>query len=94
MAHAETYMSNLISQDVNLADTLIIDRGIAFDNVLESFVQNKFIEKSASEFSSSAQSNPLFKINENKRPSLEYYKNNGIIFFIPACIYCVCCFKK
>jgi glycerol-3-phosphate O-acyltransferase len=47
-------------------------------------VQNKFIEKSASEYSTSAQFNPLFKINENRRPSLEYYKNNSAIFFIPA----------
>jgi glycerol-3-phosphate O-acyltransferase len=84
MAHAETYMANLISQGAGLADTLLIDRNSAFDNVLESFVQNKFIEKSASEFSSSTQFNPLFKINENRRPSLEYYKNNSVIFFIPA----------
>jgi glycerol-3-phosphate O-acyltransferase len=84
MAHAETYMTNLISQGASLADTLIIDRISAFDNVLESFAQNKLVEKSASEYSSSTQFNPLFKINENKRPSLEYYKNNSVIFFIPA----------
>jgi glycerol-3-phosphate O-acyltransferase len=84
LAHAEIYMANLVSQNASLADTLLIDRGIAFDNVLESFVQNKFIEKSASEYSSSTQFNPLFKINENRRPSLEYYKNSSVIFFIPA----------
>ncbi len=84
MAHAETYMASLMAQNACLADTLLIDRMIAFDNVLESFAQNKYIEKSASEYTASVQFNPLYKINESKRPSLEYYKNNSVIFFIPA----------
>lgn len=80
----DTYMTYLLSQKATLADTLIIDRHRTFNQVLESFVQNKMIEKSASEFSTSTTSNPLFKISESKRPGLEYYKNNGIIFFVPA----------
>lgn len=84
LAHAESYLSYLVSQDVNLADTLHMDRISAFNLVLDSFVQNKVIEKSASEFSLSTRANPLFKINESKRPSLEYYKNSGVTFFMPA----------
>ncbi len=84
LEHAETYMTYLISQDARLADTIIIDRNSAFDYVIESFVQSRFIEKSSSRFSASAPPNPIFKVIEARRPSLEYYKNNGIIFFIPA----------
>lgn len=84
MEHAETYLTYLVSQDINLADTLVMDRTSAFHLVLEAFAQNKEIEKSASEFSLSTQANPLFKINESKRPTLDYYKNSGVTFFIPA----------
>ncbi|MGB9499467.1 MAG: 1-acyl-sn-glycerol-3-phosphate acyltransferase [Dissulfuribacterales bacterium] len=84
ISNVDTYMTYLLSQNATLADTLIINRYKTFNQVLESFVQNKMIEKSASEFSTSTASNPLFKISESKRPGLEYYKNNGIIFFIPA----------
>lgn len=84
MSNIETYMTYLFSQDASMADTLILERDTTFTQVLESFVNNKMIEKSASEFSTSAKSNPLFKVSESKRPGLEYYKNNGIIFFIPA----------
>ncbi|RJP87082.1 MAG: glycerol-3-phosphate acyltransferase [Desulfobacteraceae bacterium] len=80
----DTYMTYLLAQNASLADTLIIDRDDTFNQVLESFVQNKTIEKSVSEFSTTQTANPLFKISENKRPGLEYYKNNGIIAFIPA----------
>jgi len=84
ISNVDTYMTYLLSQKAALADTLIIDRHNTYKQVLESFVQAKMIEKSASEFSTSTASNPLFKISESKRPGLEYYKNNGIIFFIPA----------
>lgn len=84
MANAETYLTYLVSQGINLADTLVMDRTSAFNLVLEAFAQNKVIEKSASEFSLSTRANPLFKINEAKRPTLEYYKNSGVTFFIPA----------
>lgn len=84
MAHVDTYMNYLLSQNAYLADTLILDRSNTFNQVIDSFAHNKMIEKSTSEFSKSAISNPLFKITESKRPGLEYYKNNGIIAFIPA----------
>ena len=84
MSIVDTYMTYLLGQNANLAGTLILDRDATFDQVLESFVNNKSIEKSVSEFSTSQISNPLFKISETKRASLEYYKNNGVIAFIPA----------
>jgi len=84
MIHVNTYMTYLMSQNAYLADTLILDRSKTFNQVLDAFAQNKMIEKSTSEFSKSAIANPLFKIIESKRPGLAYYKNNGIIAFIPA----------
>src|SRR6056297_4305144 len=42
----ETYMDYLLNQGANLSDTLIIDRNSAFTHVLETFVQNKMLEKS------------------------------------------------
>ena len=84
MVHVDTYMTYLMSQNAYLADTLILDRANTFRQVLDAFVHNKIIEKTTSEFSKSAIANPLFKIIEPKRPALEYYKNNGIIAFIPA----------
>lgn len=84
MDEVETYMTYLMSQNAGLADTLMIDRISAFDHVLESFAQNRLIEKGASEFASIPDANPMFKVIETKRPALDYYKNNGIIHFIPA----------
>lgn len=84
MAIVDTYMTYLLSQNATLAGTLILDRDATFNQVLDSFVSNKTIEKSVSEFSTSQTANPLFKISEAKRPGLEYYKNNGVIAFIPA----------
>ncbi|MEZ4578007.1 MAG: 1-acyl-sn-glycerol-3-phosphate acyltransferase [Desulfobacterales bacterium] len=84
MAHVETYLTYLFSQNINLADTLILDHTKAFNQVLNAFVHNKVIEKTTSEFSKSAVANPLFKTIEARRPALEYYKNNGIIAFRAA----------
>src|SRR6056297_2236060 len=79
-----TYMTYLLNQGANLADTLIIDRNSAFLQVLETFAQNKMLDKSTTELSTASESNPLFKVSDNRRPGLEYYKNNAIICFIPA----------
>lgn len=84
LTHAETYMNYLSFRDVKMADTLYIDRQGAFETVLDTFISNKYIEKSATNNKSGTPPNPIFKIYENKRPNLEYYKNNGVIFFVPA----------
>ena len=81
---ADTYMSYLLNQGANLADTLIIDRNSAFLHVLDTFVHNKMLDKSTTELSTASESNPLFKVSDARRPGLEYYKNNAIICFIPG----------
>jgi glycerol-3-phosphate O-acyltransferase len=81
----DTYMSHLKVTGAMLADTLKKDPKSAFDQVLENFIDRKLIEgTAASKPDDSENENALFKIIENKRPSLDYYKNNCIIFFIPA----------
>lgn len=84
MAIVDTYMNYLMSQNASLADTLIIDRRNTFHQVLEAYAQTKFIEMTPAEFSTSGMANPIYKIIESRRPALEYYKNNGVIAFIPA----------
>ncbi|MBS3754126.1 MAG: 1-acyl-sn-glycerol-3-phosphate acyltransferase [Desulfobacterales bacterium] len=84
IANAETYMHYLLYQNIKLTDTLYMDRHGAFDSVLDTLVSNKVLEKAASSSLNDAPANPIFKIQENRRPNLEYYKNNGVIHFIPA----------
>ncbi|MFP4158285.1 MAG: 1-acyl-sn-glycerol-3-phosphate acyltransferase [Desulfobacterales bacterium] len=82
-AHAETYMNYLLTKDVKLADTLYVDRQNAFNSVLETFVSNKILEKTTGS-PDGPPANPIYKVHENRRPNLEYYKNNCVIFFAPA----------
>jgi len=83
-SNIETYMNHVVSQKAPLADTILIDHVHAFDLVLDTFVQRKFIDKISDDKKKDPSSNVLFKINENKRQGLEYYKNNCIAFFVPA----------
>jgi len=83
MSDIEVYMNYLYSQGFTLADTLIIDYIHAVKYVFDSYVQRKFIEQVPREKGSQSFAEQ-FVSNESKRPVLEYYKNNGVIFFIPA----------
>ena len=83
MSHIGTYMNYLSSQNVKLADTLLIDHVHAVNHVLDIYIQRKFIERiSWNKFNEL--SDAQFRVNTNRRPLLEYYKNNSISFFIPA----------
>jgi len=83
MSHVETYMNYLLSQKVELADTLLLDHVYAVEQVIDAYLNRKFIIQTSKNMENrfvGAQ----FMVNENKRPILEYYKNNCITFFIPA----------
>ena len=83
MAISETYMNYLATQEAKLADTLVLDHVRAIQHALDDFVQRKFIELlSKDKDIPHAERNYL--INSSRRPSLEYYKNSCIAFFIPA----------
>ena len=78
-----TYIKYLNTQGAALADTLIIDQDHAIRNAFDAYTQRKFIDPLPR-----AKENPApeikYRVIENKRPFLEYYKNNCISFFVPA----------
>ena len=79
----ETYLRYLATQNAKLADTLIYDNYHAIQQALISYVQRKFIEPLSGDKKQQA-SETTYMVNVNKRPNLEYYKNNCVGFFIPA----------
>ncbi|OQX64320.1 MAG: hypothetical protein B5M56_00140 [Desulfococcus sp. 4484_241] len=81
MSIMETYLAYLQCRGVRLADTITANHLYAFKNALDSFVSRKLIEHFDID---NDRENPLFTINENKRPTMEYYKNTCICFFVPA----------
>lgn len=77
----DTYYRYLISQKVDMSEALTVDHDLALRQLLDAYVQLKFIEK-ISEEKDGYSVDTLFRINENKRPILEYYKNNCISYFV------------
>jgi glycerol-3-phosphate O-acyltransferase len=83
MFHIETLMKHLCAQNALLADTLLPDPTRAVDQVLESYVQQKLVER-IEPGNQSVSGETVLMLQVNKRVQLEYYKNNCISFFIPA----------
>ncbi|MBF0469074.1 MAG: glycerol-3-phosphate acyltransferase, partial [Desulfamplus sp.] len=83
MFRVNSYMNMLTISNAELADTLTIDPDLALNHVLGTFVSRKFIEL-ADETEEEIADNTRFFVKDNKRPILDYYKNNAICFFIPA----------
>jgi glycerol-3-phosphate O-acyltransferase len=83
MQLAETYLQHLNLLKVEISDTLLINHVLAVENVLEAYLNRKFIERT-SDSKNSRLPESKFKVNISKRPILEYYKNNCISFFVPA----------
>ncbi len=81
MFRVQTYMDMLIFFNAGLADTLLLDPDYAFNNVIETFVSRKFIEL-ADESDPEIRMDTRFIVKDNKRPILDYYKNNAISFFV------------
>jgi glycerol-3-phosphate O-acyltransferase len=79
----DTYLKHLTTQKAKLADTLVYDSYHAIQKAILSYVQRKFIEPLPADKEKQA-SETTYEITVNKRPNLEYYKNNCVGFFIPA----------
>ncbi len=79
----QLYLNHLGTEQVQLADTLVLDQEHAIENALESYVQRKFIEPIPTEKGETV-AEIEYRVNESERSSLEYYKNNCISFFVPA----------
>ena len=85
ISHIDTYMRCLSLQKAKLADTLLLDQAYAVESVLNDYIKRKFIERITKD-KEIPLADALYRINESKRPNLEYYKNNCIAFFVPAAI--------
>jgi glycerol-3-phosphate O-acyltransferase len=84
MVYLETYLSYLVSQKARLSENLA-DCYQAVENVLCMYSNRKFIErKRPKRQHETAMDEEWYFVSDNKRLSLEYYKNNCIHFFIPA----------
>ena len=83
LAVNEVYMNYLATQQVKLADTLALDHVRAFEQALDAYAHRKFIEPLGKNKDDNS-SDIRYVVNVNRRPNLEYYKNNCIALFIPA----------
>lgn len=92
MSKVESYMTLLTFFNAELADTLTIDPELAFNSVIENFILRKFIEL-ADEDEDEITEMTRFIVKDNKRPVLDYYKNNAISFFISAAYTAIAIFE-
>jgi len=82
IAHVKSYMNYLSAQDVELSDSLIHSHVHSVKQVVESYLNQKLIERvSGNEVEELA--NCELRVSENRRALLEYYKNSCIAYFIP-----------
>ena len=83
MSIIEIYLSHLNFQNSQLTDTLIVDSVHAIDSAINYYLNRKCIDK-IEDTTETSPEKVQYKINTSRRPVMEYYKNNGIIFFITS----------
>ena len=79
----DIYLKHLHFHGYKLADTLIMSSDHALEQAFDAYVQRKFIEPAAKKDDPQDES-LRYRTNAEKRPSLEYYKNNCVSCFVPA----------
>lgn len=79
----DTYLNYLLTHGAELAETLMLDADRAFEQTIDNYVQRKFIER-VSLGKEEDKESIVYAVSENKRPNLEYYKNNCVAHFVPA----------
>ena len=83
MTYINTYMNHLYATGARLEESLKTNPDHAIDQVLNTFVQRKFIERAGTgKRMEIPTAHTVFKLNESKKSGLDYYKNNTIIFFV------------
>ncbi len=83
ITQVETYLTHLVANKALLSDTLLIDHTQAIEKVIDHYIQRKLIER-LDQDTDASQEDPLYQVNVNRRPNLDYYKNNCIGHFVPA----------
>jgi glycerol-3-phosphate O-acyltransferase len=79
----QAYMNFLSYFNIEFADTLNVDPDSSLNHVINLFISRKFLEL-ADEDEGEITDDTYFLVKNNKRPILDYYKNNSLSFFIPA----------
>jgi glycerol-3-phosphate O-acyltransferase len=77
------FMTHLNAIGTSLSDTLLLDHAQAIDQAITIYALRKFIEPIA-QHESDINAPPLYGVNENRRPNLEYYKNSCAGALAPA----------
>lgn len=91
--NVNTYLKLLVAVDAGLADTLLINSELAFDNVLEDYIQRKILE-TPSKHKNTSLDQAFYIINAAKRSLMEYYKNNCISYFVNAALTAMAILEK
>jgi glycerol-3-phosphate O-acyltransferase len=83
----EIYLNYLISQRIELSDTLMMDRHHAIGFVLDDFVRQKCVRR---RYPGSADAHTItearFRVRSGRRQMLEYYKNGCLSVLLPAAV--------
>ena len=85
MTMAETYLAWIHLEHALLAETLEMDPLSALRKAFQNYVSQKNVIPITDKGEAHGV-DPTYRIVEQKRPNLEYYKNNAIYFFMPAAI--------
>ncbi len=82
--YIDIYLEHLNIQNIHLSEAFD-NKARVVDEILIHYTKRKFIERlDDKKKNNTISDNPKFIAPEEKRPNLEYYKNNCIHFFIPA----------
>lgn len=79
----DIYCRHLQFCGAKLSDTLLVDPSRSLNQAFESYRHRKWVER-VSKDTPASDPECRYTIPEARRPSLEYYKNNGIAPFVPA----------
>jgi glycerol-3-phosphate O-acyltransferase len=80
---ANTYLNILMTDQVELSETLLLDLDNTFNTVIYNFLSRNFMEL-VDEDEEEITDDTYFIVKHNKRAILDYYKNSVISFFVPA----------
>ena len=90
---ADTYLHHLHFHATKLADTLTVDPARAIEQAFYTYLQRKFVAP-LDKKSAAAEDQRRFRVQDEKRPSLEYYKNNCVACFVPAAFTALSIFER
>lgn len=81
----DIFLNYLLSQDVELADTLMLDRRHAIGFVLDDFLRQKWVRRRY-RGDAHTMTEALFRVRSGRRQMLEYYKNTCLPMLLPAAV--------